>query len=141
MLLMSLCLLSHRWRLLFFFYFFKRKFTLWLYETRLNLAGQVTQVCFYFLFGYPIISVIQLSNFHNLCFYRFKLRMHGIQVDNQLPLSPMPVLFRPQRVGEGTEYILKFSLTMQSNGSLDLCVYPYIGVQVSCQFSKYLAEI
>ncbi|KAF3970469.1 hypothetical protein CMV_005848 [Castanea mollissima] len=60
---------------------------------------------------------------------RFKLRMHGIQVDNQLPLSPMPVLFRPQRVAEGTEYILKFSLTMQSNGSLDLCVYPYIGVQ------------
>ncbi|XP_062178337.1 uncharacterized protein LOC133883124 isoform X2 [Alnus glutinosa] len=59
---------------------------------------------------------------------RFKLRMRGIQVDNQLPLTPMPVLFRPQRVGEETDYILKFSLTIQSNGSLDLCVYPYIGV-------------
>uniref|UniRef100_A0A7N0UXF0 PH domain-containing protein n=1 Tax=Kalanchoe fedtschenkoi TaxID=63787 RepID=A0A7N0UXF0_KALFE len=60
---------------------------------------------------------------------RFKLRMQGIQVDNQLPLSPMPVLFRPQRVGEeDADTILKFSMTMQSNGSLDLCVYPYIGL-------------
>ncbi|XP_057959044.1 uncharacterized protein LOC131151699 [Malania oleifera] len=58
---------------------------------------------------------------------RFKLRMSRIQVDNQLPLTPMPVLFRPQRIGEETEYILKFSMTLQSNGSLDLCVYPYIG--------------
>lgn len=58
---------------------------------------------------------------------RFKLRMLGIQVDNQLPLTPMPVLFRPQRVGDDTDYILKFSMTLQSNGSLDLCVYPYIG--------------
>ncbi|CAM9004161.1 unnamed protein product [Rhodiola kirilowii] len=61
---------------------------------------------------------------------RFKLRMRGIQVDNQLPLSPMPVLFRPQRVGdEDTDTIFKFSMTMQSNGSMDLCVYPFIGLQ------------
>ncbi|KAH7682946.1 Vacuolar protein sorting-associated protein 13 [Dioscorea alata] len=61
---------------------------------------------------------------------RFKLRMQGIQVDNQLPFTPMPVLFRPQRVGDDMEYILKFSLTMQTNGSLDLSVYPYLGLQV-----------
>ncbi|CAI9779714.1 unnamed protein product [Fraxinus pennsylvanica] len=60
---------------------------------------------------------------------RFKIRMRGIQVDNQLPLTPMPVLFRPQRVGGETDYILKFSMTQQSNGSLDLCIYPYIGLQ------------
>ncbi|XAR56952.1 hypothetical protein NMG60_11024929 [Bertholletia excelsa] len=60
---------------------------------------------------------------------RFKVRMRGIQVDNQLPLTPMPVLFRPQRAVDENDYILKFSLTQQSNGSLDLCVYPYIGFQ------------
>jgi vacuolar protein sorting-associated protein 13A/C len=60
---------------------------------------------------------------------RFKLRMCGIQVDNQLPLTPMPVLFRPQRVGDENDYILKLSMTQQSNGSVDLCVYPYIGIQ------------
>ncbi|KAJ0034329.1 hypothetical protein Pint_24264 [Pistacia integerrima] len=60
-------------------------------------------------------------------FSRFKLRMRGIQVDNQLPLTLMPVLFRPQRAVDETDYILKFSFTQQTNGSLDLCVYPYIG--------------
>ncbi|GKV06822.1 hypothetical protein SLEP1_g18658 [Rubroshorea leprosula] len=59
---------------------------------------------------------------------RFELTMRGIQVDNQLPLTPMPVLFRPQRTEE-TDYMLKFSVTLQTNGSLDLCVYPYIGFQ------------
>ncbi|GAB2300237.1 hypothetical protein Dimus_034275 [Dionaea muscipula] len=61
---------------------------------------------------------------------RFKLRMRGIQVDNQLPLTPMPVLFRPQRLKEDIDYIVKISMTSQSNGSLDLCVYPYIGFHV-----------
>ncbi|KAK6930330.1 Vacuolar protein sorting-associated protein 13, DH-like domain [Dillenia turbinata] len=58
---------------------------------------------------------------------RFKLRMQGIQLDNQLPLTPMPVLFRPQKIGEETDFILKLSVTLQSNGTLDLCIYPYIG--------------
>lgn len=81
-------------------------------------------------------AIIELSNFHIVLFHRFKLRMRGLQVDNQLPLTPMPVLFRPQRVGEENDYIFKFSLTMQSNGSLDLCAYPYIGVQVSMLYFK-----
>ncbi|KAJ8767440.1 hypothetical protein K2173_017484 [Erythroxylum novogranatense] len=58
---------------------------------------------------------------------RFKMRMRGLQMDNQLPITPTPVLFRPQKVRDETDYILKFSMTMQSNASLDLCVYPYIG--------------
>ncbi|XP_020520361.1 uncharacterized protein LOC18430003 [Amborella trichopoda] len=60
---------------------------------------------------------------------RFKLRMAGIQVDNQLLLSPMPVLFRPQRTGDQLEHILKLSMTMQSDNSADFYAYPYIGFQ------------
>ncbi|XP_035834787.1 uncharacterized protein LOC110887015 isoform X3 [Helianthus annuus] len=60
---------------------------------------------------------------------RIKLRMRGIQVDNQLPLTPMPVLFRPQRVGVEADYVLKFSVTTQTDGSLDFRAYPYIGLQ------------
>ncbi|EPS74076.1 hypothetical protein M569_00677, partial [Genlisea aurea] len=60
---------------------------------------------------------------------RLKIRMGGIQVDNQLPLTPMPVLIRPQRVGEDIDFILKLSITQQSSGSFDLCIYPYIGLQ------------
>ncbi|KAE8735935.1 hypothetical protein F3Y22_tig00000313pilonHSYRG00026 [Hibiscus syriacus] len=60
---------------------------------------------------------------------RFKLRMKGIQMDNQLPLTPTPVLFRPQKSGQETDNILKISVTMQTKGSLDLSVYPYVGFQ------------
>lgn len=56
-------------------------------------------------------------------------------MDNQLPLTPMPVLFRPQRAVEETDYVLKLSITMQSNGSLDFFTYPFIGVQVSATIS------
>ncbi|KAK4265962.1 hypothetical protein QN277_026944 [Acacia crassicarpa] len=72
---------------------------------------------------------------------RFKLKMRGLQVDNQLPLTPMPVLFRPQRVMAETDYILKFSMTMQSNGSLDLCVYPYIGLHGPQNSASFLINI
>ncbi|KAJ3675683.1 hypothetical protein LUZ60_004725 [Juncus effusus] len=73
---------------------------------------------------------------------RFKVRMQWIQVDNQLPFSPMPVLFSPQRTENQLEYILKFSMTTQANNSLDLCVYPYIGVQApeNCSFLVNIHE-
>lgn len=60
--------------------------------------------------------------------------MRALQVDNQLPLTPMPVLFRPQRVGEDNDYILELSVTLQSSGSLDLCNYPDFGLHVSSKF-------
>ncbi|KAK7348007.1 hypothetical protein VNO80_22555 [Phaseolus coccineus] len=72
---------------------------------------------------------------------RFKVRMCGLQVDNQLPLTPMPVLFRPQRALSETDYILKCSITMQSNGSLDLCVYPYIGLHGPESSAAFLINI
>ncbi|XP_020230234.1 uncharacterized protein LOC109811015 [Cajanus cajan] len=72
---------------------------------------------------------------------RFKVRMCGLQVDNQLPLTPMPVLFRPQRAVSETDYILKCSITMQSNGSLDLCVYPYIGFHGPESSAAFLINI
>ncbi|KAK8681962.1 hypothetical protein V6N13_054359 [Hibiscus sabdariffa] len=53
--------------------------------------------------------------------------MGGIQMDNQLPLTPAPVLFRPQKIGQETDHILKISVTIQTKGSLDLSFYPYIG--------------
>jgi vacuolar protein sorting-associated protein 13A/C len=61
---------------------------------------------------------------------RFKARMSWLQVDNQLPFSPMPVLFSPLKVENQPDYIIKLSITTQANNSLDLCVYPYIGLQV-----------
>lgn len=71
---------------------------------------------------------------------RLKLRMNGIQVDNQLPFTPMPVLFGPQKIGDHLDYVLKFSMTMQINSSLDFCEYPYLGFQVSDN-STFLVNI
>ncbi|KAG0489289.1 hypothetical protein HPP92_008100 [Vanilla planifolia] len=61
---------------------------------------------------------------------RLKLRMNGVQVDNQLPFTPMPVIFGPQKAGDQSDCALKFSMTMQANNSLDSCEYPYLGFQV-----------
>ncbi|KAE8724953.1 hypothetical protein F3Y22_tig00009105pilonHSYRG00018 [Hibiscus syriacus] len=38
---------------------------------------------------------------------------------------------RPQKIGQETDYIMKISVTLQTNGSLDLCVYPCIGFDVN----------
>ncbi|XP_020693465.1 uncharacterized protein LOC110107531 [Dendrobium catenatum] len=73
---------------------------------------------------------------------RVKLRMNGVQVDNQLPFTPMPVIFGPQKVGDQLDYVLKFSMTMQTNSSLDFCEYPYLGFQVpdNSAFLVYIHE-
>uniref|UniRef100_A0ACD5YZI2 Uncharacterized protein n=1 Tax=Avena sativa TaxID=4498 RepID=A0ACD5YZI2_AVESA len=73
---------------------------------------------------------------------RFKMRMHWIQVDNQLPFVSMPVLFCPQKTDNQFDHVLKFSMTMQTNNALDFCVYPYIGVQVpeNCVFFVNIHE-
>ncbi|XP_059076567.1 uncharacterized protein LOC131042467 isoform X2 [Cryptomeria japonica] len=60
---------------------------------------------------------------------RFKLRLDGLQVDNQLPLTPMAVLFRPQIATNQLEFLLKFTIVMQDHGSPDNYVYPYFGLQ------------
>ncbi|KAL6841988.1 hypothetical protein ACP4OV_028188 [Aristida adscensionis] len=73
---------------------------------------------------------------------RLKMRMQWIQVDNQLPFVPMPVLLCPQKIEHQSDYVVKFSMTVQTNNSLDFCVYPYIGVQVpeSCVFFVNIHE-
>ncbi|XP_078433928.1 calcium-dependent lipid-binding family protein isoform X2 [Wolffia australiana] len=94
-------------------------------------------------FGLSIIDhtpeeIIYLSIHHLLFSYsnglgsgvsRFKLQVCGIQVDNQLPFTPMPVLLRMQRIEDHLNHVLKFSVSKQASGSIDLSVYPYIGFQ------------
>ncbi|XP_031479692.1 uncharacterized protein LOC116250249 isoform X3 [Nymphaea colorata] len=71
---------------------------------------------------------------------RFKLQVAGIQLDNQLPLTPMPVLFRHQKTSDELEHVLKLSVTVQSDGSSEFCVYPHIGVQ-GPQGTSFLVKI
>ncbi len=79
--------------------------------------------------NFLLFSVLQfVASFNG----RLKMQMHWIQVDNQLPFVLMPVLFCPQRMENQSDYIIKFSMTLQTNNSLEFCVYPYLGVQVIC---------
>lgn len=60
---------------------------------------------------------------------RFKLRLDGLQIDNQILLTPMPVLFRPQIATNQLEFLLKLTVTMQDRGSPDNYMYSYLGIQ------------
>lgn len=62
---------------------------------------------------------------------RLKVRVGNLQLDNQLPLSWMPVLLAPERRDESKEFLMKFSLMMYDDKAEARQVYPYIGLQVS----------
>ncbi|KAL2613699.1 hypothetical protein R1flu_025391 [Riccia fluitans] len=60
---------------------------------------------------------------------RYKFRVDGLQIDNQLPLTPMPVLFSPQDSGNRPEFLLKLTATTKDEGLPDRYSFPYIGIQ------------
>lgn len=61
---------------------------------------------------------------------RLKFKLDSLQVDNQLPLTPSPVLFMVQESQTHRDFLLKGTITMQDNGVMDSISYPYIGIQV-----------
>ncbi|XP_020672034.1 uncharacterized protein LOC110092030 [Dendrobium catenatum] len=61
---------------------------------------------------------------------RFKLILGQLQLDNQLPLTVMPVLLAPEDMPDTSHPVFKTTITL-SNDSLDGAqVYPYIYVRV-----------
>lgn len=62
---------------------------------------------------------------------RFELHIGALQVDNQLALTPMPVLMALEEGPSGVrpDSVLKLTLSMQASGD-HVQNYPYIGVQV-----------
>ncbi|XP_024384462.1 uncharacterized protein [Physcomitrium patens] len=60
---------------------------------------------------------------------RLKFKLDSLQVDNQLPLTPSPVLFMVQESQTHRDFLLKGTITMQDNGVMDSISYPYIGIQ------------
>ncbi|CAI9095544.1 OLC1v1031527C1 [Oldenlandia corymbosa var. corymbosa] len=61
---------------------------------------------------------------------RFKLILGYLQVDNQLPLTVMPVLLAPEQMSDINHPVFKMTLTV-SNKSLDgIQIYPYVYIRV-----------
>ncbi|CAM6084054.1 unnamed protein product [Calypogeia fissa] len=65
---------------------------------------------------------------------RFKVRIGYLQLDNQLPLSWMPVLLAPERRDEAKEFLMKMSLVMYDDNAETRQVYDYVGLQVESGF-------
>lgn len=61
---------------------------------------------------------------------RFKLIMGHLQIDNQLPLTLMPVLLAPEQMSDIHHPVCKMTITMQNANTDGIQVYPYVYIRV-----------
>lgn len=62
---------------------------------------------------------------------RLKLLLENLQLDNQLPLTNMPVLLSPEVPGDMQHPVFKLTFTMSNDNIDGTQVYPYIGIWVT----------
>ncbi|EOA17894.1 hypothetical protein CARUB_v10006303mg [Capsella rubella] len=62
---------------------------------------------------------------------RFKIILGRLQIDNQLPLTLMPVLLAPDNTGDSHQPVLKMTITMCNEETDGIQVYPYVYVRVT----------
>ncbi|KAK6251014.1 hypothetical protein SCA6_005019 [Theobroma cacao] len=62
---------------------------------------------------------------------RFKLIMGHLQIDNQLPLTLMPVLLAPEQMSDIHHPVCKMTITMQNANTDGIQVYPYVYIRVT----------
>ncbi|XP_047340944.1 uncharacterized protein LOC124944671 [Impatiens glandulifera] len=62
---------------------------------------------------------------------RFKLILGQLQLDNQLPLTLMPVLLAPEHAADVDHPVFKMTLTIHNESADGIQVYPYIYIRVT----------
>ncbi|KAK8578934.1 hypothetical protein V6N12_069276 [Hibiscus sabdariffa] len=62
---------------------------------------------------------------------RFKLILGHLQIDNQLPLTLMPVLFAPEHISDIHQPVFKMSITMKNASTDGVQVYPFVYIRVT----------
>ncbi|KAK7309084.1 hypothetical protein RJT34_05549 [Clitoria ternatea] len=62
---------------------------------------------------------------------RFKLIFGYLQVDNQLPLTLMPVLLAPEQTSDVQHPVFKMTITVQNENKDGIQVYPYVYIRVT----------
>ncbi|XP_052881690.1 uncharacterized protein LOC108482794 [Gossypium arboreum] len=62
---------------------------------------------------------------------RFKLILGYLQMDNQLPLTLMPVLLAPEKMSDIRHPVFKMTITMQNATTDGIQVYPYVYIRVT----------
>ncbi|KAK4844286.1 hypothetical protein QYF36_018501 [Acer negundo] len=62
---------------------------------------------------------------------RFKLILGQLQIDNQLPLTLMPVLLAPEQATDINHPVFKMTLTIRNENTDGVQVYPYVYIRVT----------
>ncbi|XP_071692229.1 uncharacterized protein [Rutidosis leptorrhynchoides] len=62
---------------------------------------------------------------------RFKLILGHLQLDNQLPLTLMPVLLAPEEASDMNHPVFKMTITISNENSDGIQVYPYVYIRVT----------
>ncbi|KAM6557396.1 hypothetical protein CsatB_004415 [Cannabis sativa] len=62
---------------------------------------------------------------------RFKLILGHLQLDNQLPLTLMPVLLAPEALSGTHNPVFKMTVTMRNENTDGIQVYPYVYIRVN----------
>ncbi|XVF52445.1 hypothetical protein PTKIN_Ptkin05aG0018700 [Pterospermum kingtungense] len=62
---------------------------------------------------------------------RFKLILGHLQIDNQLPLTLMPVLLAPEQMSDIHHPVFKMTITMRNANTDGIQVYPYVYIRVT----------
>ncbi|XVE65214.1 hypothetical protein DITRI_Ditri07aG0162900 [Diplodiscus trichospermus] len=62
---------------------------------------------------------------------RFKLILGHLQIDNQLPLTLMPVLLAPEQMSDIHHPVFKMTITMRNVSTDGIQVYPYVYIRVT----------
>ncbi|OMP08179.1 Vacuolar protein sorting-associated protein 62 [Corchorus olitorius] len=62
---------------------------------------------------------------------RFKLIFGHLQIDNQLPLTLMPVLLAPEQMSDLHHPVFKMTITMRNANADGIQVYPYVYIRVT----------
>ncbi|KAL8266737.1 hypothetical protein R6Q59_004081 [Mikania micrantha] len=62
---------------------------------------------------------------------RFKLILGHLQLDNQLPLTLMPVLLAPEEASDTNHPVFKMTITISNENADGVHVYPYVYIRVT----------
>lgn len=61
---------------------------------------------------------------------RFKLILGNLQIDNQLPLTLMPVLLAPEQTTDTHHPVFKITFTIRNESTDGIQVYPHLYIRV-----------
>jgi vacuolar protein sorting-associated protein 13A/C len=73
-------------------------------------------------------------------FFRFKLIIGQLQLDNQLPLSIMPVAFATESMPDSNHPVFKANIAVSNVASNGIQVYPHVYIRVIFVVCSFLTK-